>query len=193
MTTNVAPERIIFRKGKKVILRPYEELDALRVTRWMNDPETTRHLLTRFPQSLAAEREWITKQPSRHPNDIVFAIETLDGVHIGSMGLHRIDWINRLATTGAVIGEAEYRGKGYGTDAKMLLLEYAFNALQLHKIMSHVIDTNLCSQRYSEKCGYKVEGMLKQHHFLDGAYHDEVIMAVFREDWLPMWNAYMKD
>lgn len=190
MTASTSPERIVFRKGKLCILRPYTEEDAPRVTRWMNDPETTRHLLVRFPQSLAAEREWIQKQPSRHPNDIVFAIETLDGVHIGSMGLHRIDWIHRIATTGAVIGEAEYRGKGYGTDAKMLLLDYAFNALQLHKISSHVIDVNMQSQRYSEKCGYKVEGTLRQHHFLDGAYHDEVVMAVFREDWLPLWAEY---
>lgn len=106
------------------------------------------------------------------------------------MGLHEINWINRNAVTGTLIGEKEHRGKGYGTDAKMLLLDFAFNALGLHKVCSRVFAFNGRSRRYGEKCGYTVEGVLKEQHFHNGEFHDELVMAVFRRDWLPLWEAY---
>jgi RimJ/RimL family protein N-acetyltransferase len=106
------------------------------------------------------------------------------------MGLHHISWIHRTATTGALIGEAQYRGNGYGTEAKMLLLDYAFRTLNLRKVCSNVIAFNERSQRYNEKCGYQVEGTQRKHIFRGGVYHDLILMAVFCEDWLPLWEAW---
>ncbi|MDP2650318.1 MAG: GNAT family protein, partial [bacterium] len=72
-------------------------------------------------------------------------------------------------------------------------LDFAFNQLNLHKVCSCVHAFNTRSVRYSEKCGYVVEGVLKAHNFLNGAYHDEIHMAVFREPWLPLWEKYRKE
>ncbi len=58
------------------------------------------------------------------------------------MGIHRINWKDRTATTGAVIGEKAYWDKGYGSEAKMLVLDYAFNMLNLRKICSQVLAFN---------------------------------------------------
>lgn len=101
---------------------------------------------------------------------------------IGIMGLHRIDWISRIATTGAIIGPSTHRGQGLGTDAKIALLEYAFNTLGLRKIMSSVLDGNERSARYSQRCGYKIEARLKEQRFKNGRYVDEIILSVFKED-----------
>lgn len=108
------------------------------------------------------------------------------------MAIHQIDWVNGTATTGAMIGEKEYWGKGYGSEAKMLLLDYAFNRLGLRKICSNVIAFNGRSKRYSEKCGYREEARRKAQFFRDGTYHDEIWLAVFRENWLPLWKKYQK-
>ncbi|MBP9760373.1 MAG: GNAT family N-acetyltransferase, partial [Candidatus Pacebacteria bacterium] len=105
---------------------------------------------------------------------------------------HHISWINRTATSGAFIGDVAHQGQGYGTEAKMLLLDYAFNTLNLRKVCSTVLAFNGRSQRYNEKCGYVVEGVQKAQVFRDGSYHDLILMAVFRDDWLPVWREYQK-
>ena len=187
MDTN-SPE-IVFRRTKKVVLRPILEADIPLLLRWINDPEVTRFLKTYMPMTEADEREWVQNHHKRKPYNIVVMI-VVDGVAIGTMGLHNIDYRSRLGTTGALIGEKEYWGKGYGSEAKMLLLDFAFNTLNLRKICSNVIAFNERSLKYSLKCGYKEEARLKKHHYADGKYWDKLCLAVFREDWEPLWEQF---
>jgi hypothetical protein len=44
----------------------------------------------------------------------------------------------------------------------------------------------------NKKCGYKVEGVQRQHVFKNGEYHDRILLAVFREEWLPIWKRFLK-
>ncbi len=182
---------VVFLKGTRTILRPPEEKDLPFFTRWMNDQEVTRFLKTRLPVTLAGERKWLEGLSDRK-NDVVLAITTLAGKPLGVMGIHRIDWVNGTATTGAFIGEKTYWGKGYGTDAKMVLLDYAFNTLNLRKISSKVYAFNARSLAYSKHCGYKQEGVLKKHVFREGEYHDVVELAIFKEDFVPYWKKYSR-
>jgi len=182
-------KQVVFLRGKKVILRPFNKATDLETFwRWINDPDNNQFLTTNKPIPMVAEERWFDEQP--RPNAIALAIETKDGQLIGNMGLHQIDWVSRFATTGAMIGEAEFRGQGYGTDAKMILLNYAFNRLGLRKIMSHVLSFNGRSLRYSKKCGYREEARIKEMHFRNGQYYDDIILSVTREEWLPLWQAY---
>jgi len=183
----------IWRKGNKVILRPLEKDDAQLVYRWINDPATNQYLSTTGPKGLGFEEAWIEKNQTPNDKNIVVGICTLEGQPIGTMGLHNIDYVNRTAVTGAVIGEKAYLGKGFGTDAKMLLLDYAFNELDLFKVQSKVFGFNKRSAAYSKKCGYVEEGRLRDQFFRAGKRHDEIMLAVFKDDWLPLWQQYQKD
>ena len=185
--------RVVFLRGKKVIMRPMNrETDIVDFQRWINDPESRKFLTGCMPISMQEEEKWFDALPDRQAH-IALAIETIeDGVLIGNMGLHNINWVSGTAVTGALIGRADYRGKGYGTDAKMTLLNYAFNTLGLRKICSEVLDFNGRSLRYATKCGYREEGRLVRHQFFDGKYCDNVLLAVFREDWLPLWEQYQE-
>ena len=182
---------LVFLQSKRVILRPVLEEDTPALLRWINDPEVNQYLLTYLPQMEGDQREWIERVRKRKSNDITLVI-VADNKPIGTMGLHRIEWVNRVATTGALIGEKEYWGKGYGSEAKMLFLDYAFNRLNLRKIYSDVIAFNKRSVRYSLKCGYKKEARLKKRHFRFGKYWDEVLLSVKRKDWLPLWKKFTK-
>jgi RimJ/RimL family protein N-acetyltransferase len=176
---------VVFLRGKRVILRPLnKETDLPSILRWINDPETRQFIAAYLPSSLEAEEQWLDDLLKKKASDIVLAIETLDGVFIGTMGIHQINWKDRVAVTGALIGEKEYWGKGYGTDAKMALLDYAFNTLNLHKLCSAVVAFNQRSLHYSLKCGYKIEGKRRRQFFKDGKYHDEIVLGVFRSEWL---------
>jgi len=189
MTNN---NRVIFLKGKKVNLRPYAKTDIPIMTRWVNDPDIMEFGFPPYPQTERQEEEWFNKVGS-DDNKISLAIETKEGTLIGSISLGEIEWKrNRTAITGALIGEKEYRGKGYGTDAKMLLLDYAFNRLNLRKICSNVLASNKRSWRYNLRCGYKVEGIRKKQRFANGRYHDLIEFGIFKKDWLPIWKHYQK-
>lgn len=184
--------RVVFLKGRKVILRPLnKETDLENCQRWINDPEIRKYLKRFLPTSKQVEAEWFDNL-SKDKDSVVLAIETLDGKFIGTMGLHKINWKDRTTVTGALIGEKAYWGKGYGTNAKMILLDYAFNQLGLRKVCSSVLAFNKRSLQYNLHCGYKIEGIRKKQIFRNGSYWDEILFAVFKEDWLPIWEKYKK-
>src|SRR5688572_9868802 len=109
----------IFLRGRNVNLRPFSKNDIPTLQRWVNDPEVREFVGMFQPCTEKQEEEWFNKLGSDDKN-MVLAIETKEGTLIGTMGIHRINWVDRVATTGAMIGEKEYWGKGYGTDAKMV-------------------------------------------------------------------------
>ena len=184
---------VVFRLGTRVLLRPIERADIPTLRRWMNDPEVTQYLLRVFPLMEKEEEEWFD-QKHKSQNDFVLGIVAVESQKlIGSIGLHNINWQHRTATTGTAIGEKDYWGKGYGTEAKMLLLDFAFNALDLYGILSRVIAHNGRSLAYGRKCGYEEIGRLPQWiRTQDGNRCDEVILYVTQERWRPLWRAYLE-
>jgi RimJ/RimL family protein N-acetyltransferase len=180
---------IVFLRGKRTILRPLSESDIPLLQKWVNDPDVRQFVKRVFPATEIDEHEWIESLSKKVGKDIVVMIE-VKGKPIGVMGIHGINWKDRIATTGAMIGEKEYWGKGFGTDAKMALLDYAFNTLNLRKIMSRVHAFNKRSLAYSLHCGYKIEGRLIRQRFSHGRYWDEIILGLFKSQWLSIWEAY---
>lgn len=179
----------VFLRGFRTTLIPLEEEHAPYLQTWINDPEVRRCLMNSVPLSLAEEKEFIERRRA-DKNNIVLGIVADDNTFIGTMGLHRIRRIDDVAATGSMIGEKDYWSQGYGTDAKMTLLHYAFYTLNLRKVNSSVLAFNGRSKRCLEKCGYREEGVKKKEVFRDGEYHDEIMMAVFRENFDHAWNEY---
>ena len=143
--------RVVFRMGKRIYLRPLSKEDIPLLAVWINDPEVNQYLKISHPMRLEDEMKFYESLGERK-NDIIFAIVLKDTDDIiGTMGLHKIDHKNGLATTGSFIGRKDLWGKGYGTEAKMLLLEYAFNTLNLRKVCSIVYDFNERSKKCLKK------------------------------------------
>lgn len=183
---------VAFRTGKLVYLRPIEIGDVPDFYRWMNDPEVTQYLMRVFPLTELEEREWVEKQKTNPKNVVLGIVDAKRHTLIGVIGLHKIDYIHGYAETGTSIGEKEYWSKGYGTEAKMLLLEYAFNTLGLRNVLSRVIAFNGRSLRYAEKCGYKQVGILPGWIYRHGTYYDEILLAVTKTRWQKLWKKYKK-
>lgn len=175
-----------FIEGRRIVLRAPRESDAKYFTQWVNNPKVRKYLMSRMPKSLLAEKEWVTSisKPNRFPESIVMVIEVRgDNKPIGVMGLHNINWIDRNATTGSMIGNLAYHGKGYATDAKMHFLKYAFETLGMHKISSRAYAENVASIAYSKRCGYTQEAVLKEEAFREGKWGDIVLLACFYDTW----------
>ncbi len=185
-TSTIGP--IVFRTGKRVYLRPVIEDDLSKLVVWINDPDITEFLMASVPFTLADERKWYENLSNRK-DDISLAI-VLKETHeiIGMTGIHDIKYRDGTATTGSFIGRKDLWSQGFGTEAKLILLEYAFNTLNLRKICSQVYDFNGRSKKHLENCGYKEEARRKQHIFRSGKYCDEILLAVYRSDFERAWK-----
>ena len=169
--------------GKRLRLRGIERSDIPTFVRWFNDPEVRSYLKMYMPMSTAQEEVWFEKQlmdQDRH----LFGIEILEGKLIGNVGIEDIDWKNRCATLGIVIGEKDYWGQGYGTEAITTLLHFLFTEMNLHRVSLSVYEYNQRAMHCYEKCGFTLEGRNREAHFHDGRYHDELIMGILRDEFL---------
>lgn len=172
-------------KGEKVKLREYSKEDIKQAQMYVNDPEV-KMLLTPgipFPYTLEDEEKWYESQ-SANNDTYNFAIETLDeGKYIGGCGINKIDWKNSNVIIGIFIGDKNYWEKGYGTDAIKVLIKFIFNEMNINRIKLNVFSFNKRAIKCYEKCGFKVEGVLRQELFRDGEYHDDILMGLLKEEY----------
>ncbi len=171
-------------EGRQVRLRPREVTDLERVYTWINDPEVTRFLDSgRYPISRADERRWLEEHPrNNYANGVGLAIETKDGAHIGNIDLMRVRPEDRKAGLGIMIGEKDYWSNGYGTDAIIVLLRFAFGEMNLHRVWLTVDTSNERAVACYRKCGFQEEARLRQDRYTAGRYWDTLFMGILHDE-----------
>jgi len=175
-------------EGRLVDLVPYGDRYLEREYDWHNGDAwfwatagdrmvVSRGAGKRHQQEHAARR-------AEHPRpSVMFGIQTKDGKPIGDIALALVWPQHRLAMLGAGIGEPGYTGGGYGTDALLLCVEYAFRWLDFHKLWLGTMSLNARVLRQMEKVGFHQEGARREAWLADGVYYDDVIFAVLNEEW----------
>lgn len=173
-------------KGKKVLLRPVKKSDLQNFMKWYNDQEITQYLSMYLPMTEIGEEKWI-EEASDNDGMIIFVIEAISNnlqkKPIGSCGLHKINWKDRSAEFGVAIGEKEFWSNGYGTETAMLLIDYGFMQLNLHRISSGVFKFNERSQRLHIKLGFTNEGCSRKEIYKNGEYWDKIDFGILKEEW----------
>jgi RimJ/RimL family protein N-acetyltransferase len=174
-------------KGKNVRLRPIRRSDISYFLKWFNDPEVVQYLEMYLPMTEMSEEKFIEELgTTRARSDLILVIEVIEGAStkpIGNCGLHEIDPKDHRARFGIVIGEKDYWGKGYGTEAARLIIDYGFQQLNLHRISSGAFAFNERSIRLQKKVGFREEGCLRQSFFKNGQYHDLVQFGILGKEW----------
>jgi RimJ/RimL family protein N-acetyltransferase len=166
--------------GEKIRLRDLNEDDLKKCLSWLKDPRINKFLSQDF-NSLTEidELKWLREIKSSG-RELVFAVEDkLENTYIGNCGLHKIDWDKKTATLGIVIGENNYRGKGYGTDAIKSIIEFAKNELGIKSIQLNVYEYNHRAIKVYKKCGFKTKTVLKKNHYYNKKYWNTFIMEMF--------------
>jgi len=174
--------------GKRIRLRHAERDDLPRFVAWLNDPEVRQGLALFLPLSQPEEEQWFEKTLQRPAEERPFTIEARQEHSwqpIGSCGFEILDWRNRSAEVGILIGEKSYWNQGYGTETMQLLLEHAFSTLNLNRVYLRVFEDNPRAIRAYEKAGFVHEGRMRQAEFHLGRYCDVLLMSVLRPEWEP--------
>lgn len=174
-----------FIEGKRIYLREVRPSDVNeRYYRWMNDPEITRFLESRFaPNAIENLRDYVAGKLEDRDNIFLAIVLKEEDRHIGNIKLGPIQWIHRLADIGLLIGEKDCWGKGYATEAIQLVSHYAFNVLNLHKVAAGCYGPNEGSARAFRKAGFVVEGVRKEQFYANGSYVDDILLGLIRPDW----------
>jgi RimJ/RimL family protein N-acetyltransferase len=115
--------------------------------------------------------------------EVNFGIQTKDGTPIGGIGMNWMSAYHRIANIGAMIGEPEYWGGGYGTDALLLMLDYVFDWLDLRRVFLDTMSINSRVIRQMEKVGFTLEGRRREVAYGDGLWYDELFFGLLREEW----------
>ena len=112
---------------------------------------------------------------------IMFTIENLDEVNVGGVNINSIDERNGTFSIGMQI-DRDHRGKGYGTAAMNILLDYAFNERRLNKFYGSVLDGNTASINMLKKLGCSQEGRRRQMIYTKGNYYDELLFGLTKSE-----------
>ena len=170
--------------GALVKLRAYKEEDIERAVQFINDEEVKKLLdsNTPFPMTKWQEEEWIKSRKANTDFTYDFAIEDLKtGKYIGGCSINECDVKNRTCTIGIMIGDKDYWGNGYGSDALKALNKFIFEEVNMNKIKLKVFSFNSRAIACYKKVGFQEEGILKKELYRNGKYHDEILMAIFKD------------
>jgi len=171
--------------GKLVRLRAYKKEDMILAQKYVNDPETKILLQSSvpYPYTIEDQGKWY-ENISALKDTYDFAIETLNGVYLGSCGINSVDWKNSKVEVGMFIGDKPYWGRGYGTDTMKILLKFIFEQMNINRVGLSVFSYNERAIASYKKCGFIEEGIVREVIFCNGKYHDEVIMSVLKREYM---------
>ncbi len=159
---------------------------------WDRDTETHR-LADSDPAQLWSEKkikEFIEKDGEKNSQAFRFAIYTLaEDKPIGSVSLWVSSWSHGEAWVGIIVGDREYWGKGYGTDAMRLAVQYGFIELNLRRISLGLHGYNERALKSYQKAGFTLEGRMRGEGLRDGVRYDSLWMGILRDEWFARQEA----
>lgn len=171
-------------EGKAINLRAVEKADLPRIVKWHNDPEVM-HYWGRSGNSVSlAEVENWYQELVRHHDDreMYWMIDTKEGATIGRIFYRGLQQKERKTEVVIIVGEKEYWGRGYGTDAMMTFLGYMFHQRNMHRVWLTVFPFNQRAIKSYQKCGFKTEGTAREDAFFDGSWQDHIHMGILQHE-----------
>jgi RimJ/RimL family protein N-acetyltransferase len=131
----------------------------------------------------AQRQHWVEARAEGRSNYLGFGIQAKDGTPLGTIGLREFVPHSRLAVLGAQIGEPDYWGGGYGTDALLLIVDYGFDWLDLRRVWLGTSSMNARVQRQMQKVVFKLEARLRDGLYADGVRYDDLLYGLLRDEW----------
>ncbi|MFE0026242.1 GNAT family N-acetyltransferase [Amycolatopsis sp. NPDC059021] len=168
--------------GEKVVLTQLDESHLDDSWASLQDQEVTRFTGTHATFTYEQIRKWNASRPGLTDRADWAILRAEDRAYVGDAALTNVDADNASASFRIALSTAAEFGRGYGTEATRLLLDYAFDVVGLHRVQLEVFDFNTRARRVYEKCGFVAEGVQREALRWDGAWHDVILMAVLASD-----------
>ncbi len=172
-------------RGERVQLTALNREDAHIIAGWEQDTEFLRMLDASPAQPRGTDEimRWM-ENGQKARNNFLFGVRTTATAElIGWIELDGIQWTHGSAGVGIAIGSREYWGQGYGHEAMVLMLQFAFHELNLHGIHLTVFAYNTRAIALYERLGFRREGAYREYLHRDGQRYDMLIYGLLRREW----------
>ena len=173
-----------FIDGQSIYLRPLEKEDLKgNYSLWLNDPkinELNSHC--RFVKTQNELNNYIESVSSSKSELVLAVVYKQNDLHVGNISLQSINWLNRDAEIAFILGEVDYWGKGIMYEAGKLLIDHAFEKLNLHRIYCATSINNRGMIKLASKLGMKQEGIRREALFNKRRYFDIVEFGILEND-----------
>ena len=171
-------------EGEKVVLRRISEGDVTqRYLDFLNDKDVTKFLdAGRKKHSIDNLKFYVKEKISKKDCIFLAVIDTESGLHIGNVKIEPIDYDNRKAVIGIMIGDKNFWGKGYGTEAMRTTVKFCFQDLNLNRVTLGVNADNIQAIKAYKKVGFVQEGVLREDVIRDGKKYNWILMGLLRKD-----------
>ncbi|MCD4820409.1 MAG: GNAT family N-acetyltransferase [Candidatus Cloacimonetes bacterium] len=168
--------------GEKCYLSPINIDDAEKYCEWINDLEMTQYTSLAIQQiGLSKEIEILNGMIKRGSPSFAI-IDKSKNKLIGNCSLFNINKLYQTAELGIIIGDKDYWGKGFGTEAITLILDYGFNILNFHNIMLELFSFNERALKSYKKVGFKIIGRRREAILIAGKRVDMIYMDILSEE-----------
>lgn len=171
-----------------LLLRKITEDDLERIMNWRMIPEVTRYMYTDPQLTIEDQKRWfkIISQDDTSRYWIVQAGQ----VSIGVVSITQVDTRNQHCCWGHYIAEPSFRGKGLWKIIECNIYDYVFDHLKLNKLWCEVFTFNEKAIAIHQKLGSEVEGILKQHIYKNGVFHDVARIGITKDKWNQIRNEF---
>jgi len=170
-------------QGTKIYLRGFEMRDKEAVFAGANEPVGARLTGTHGGGFTMEQIEKYIEMNIEGDGRFAWLICLPDDTPVGEVVINQMDEDNRSASIRIALFNPQYFGKGYGTEAMKLAVDYGFKHGNLHRIELGVYDFNPRAIHVYEKVGFKLEGTLRDTLLWEGEYHNEYIMSILENEW----------
>lgn len=126
--------------------------------------------------------KWVEYHNSNKEEVLLVVYDESVGKLIGHVGLYKIDEVAKKAEYGILLADDNSRGKGYGSISTKIMVDYAFDVLKLHKVYAEIITENKASEAMFKKCGFCIDGILREDIFKNGRYYDVLVMSILESE-----------
>lgn len=169
--------------GSNVYLRVLEKTDIQTTQKWINDPSISDIMGYLPVLSLENQINWYDNLKNDNTRYIFAICRLSNNEHIGNVGLGKINYISRHSMLNIFIANNLNRSKGLGTEATNLILQFAFNRLNMNKVYLQTSERFIEANKMYQRIGFKKEGVLREHYYSNGNYEDKVIYSILKREY----------
>ncbi len=176
LTINIKTDRLILRNvNLDDVSQDYAD--------WLNDSEINKYLsCANTQQTKESCVLYVQSFAGRKDKALIGIFLKNDGLHIGNITFSTIDWHNKSGTVGISLGRKAFMGKGLAKETLISVVKYCFERLSLHRIQAGINTENIRSLNLFVKCGFKMEGLLRESNIVNGEFQDSYIVYMLETD-----------
>ncbi|OPJ65003.1 GNAT family N-acetyltransferase [Clostridium oryzae] len=171
--------------GKELKISPIDETDEIVLKQWFNDGEFLRYydFLPAIVSNNSAVKDVLNYYENTNERYIFGIRDKKEDQLLGVIGFDNIVWTSGTAFMFIGIGNKHNQGKGLGTQAINMLLDYGFNEFNFHKIQLNVLQYNERAIKLYEKVGFVKEGTYREYVYRDGIRYDMYLYGMLKSEW----------